>query len=115
MDARRVREGVKLNRGPISSPKGTNSIAVGTAHGRDRIDDQPCTYCQMAHRSAGLLENVQFSRVMGLSLCGQEHHHLVGAGASIEGMLLVMFPPSVRALGLLPSIALSSRPTVCIV
>jgi len=35
----------KLNPRPISSPKGTNSIAVGTAHGRDRIDDQPCKGC----------------------------------------------------------------------
>ena len=26
----------------IASPKGTNSIAGGTAPGRDRIDDQPC-------------------------------------------------------------------------
>ena len=29
-------EGIKLNPRPISSPKGTDSIAVGTAHGRDR-------------------------------------------------------------------------------
>ena len=35
----------KLNSRPTSSPKGTNSIAVGTAHGRDRIDDQPCKGC----------------------------------------------------------------------
>jgi hypothetical protein len=37
---------------------------------------------------------------MGLSLYGQKHP-LQGAGASGEGMLLLMFPPSVRALRLL--------------
>ena len=34
-----------LNPCPISSPEGTNSIAGGTAPGRDRIDDQPCKGC----------------------------------------------------------------------
>src|SRR4029077_14960751 len=38
-------EGVKAPFSPISSPKGRNSIAGGSAPGRDRIDGQPCKGC----------------------------------------------------------------------
>src|SRR6188474_1303005 len=45
---------------PISSPEGTNSIAGGTAPGRDRIDDQPCKGCIYSGYAtlAGLIERL---------------------------------------------------------
>ena len=39
------RECVRTRSSSDLVPKGTNSIAVGTAHGRHRIDDQPCKGC----------------------------------------------------------------------